>query len=183
MKKCPNGHYYADELDHCPYCPDGEHEDNMDETILLPPDKTMIMEDDGNEDEIIAPDSTSGDAEKTMVDAPGEKRAAETVEKRKLVGWVVSYTLDEKGRDFRLFEGKNVMGTDADCEVIVPDDGPVSGKYASIMFEDGVFRIKNESPRQETSVNEKAIGTKPTVLNDGDLIKTGETVFRFRTAL
>ena len=183
MKKCPNGHYYADELDHCPYCPEDEPEDNIDETILLPGDKTIILEDDGNNDEIIAPDMASGDAEKTIIAVPGEKGEEETVAKRKLVGWVVSYTLDETGSDFRLFEGKNVIGTDSDCEILVPDDETVSGKHATLFFTDGVFTIKNESSGHETFVNDKKIVTDTTDLNDGDLIKTGNTVFRFRTAL
>lgn len=40
-------------------------------------------------------------------------------ETRKLVGWLVSYTLDAMGVDFKLYEGRNIIGRDADCSISV----------------------------------------------------------------
>ena len=63
-------------------------------------------------------------------------------ENRKLAGWLVSYTLNPLGMDFRLYEGKNYIGTEASCSVCLSDES-VSGMHALILFRAGKFKIRD----------------------------------------
>lgn len=119
----------------------------------------------------------------TFVDVIGEDGKIEKVEstRRKLVGWLVSYTLDEMGMDFKLYEGRNIIGRDIDCNITVSDKS-VSGKHATILYREGIFSISDKDSTSGTFVNEKFIDLESVHLNDGDTIKVGKTVFKFRTA-
>lgn len=44
-------------------------------------------------------------------DNPGKVASAPRAT-RKIVGWVISYTLDEMGVDYRIYEGRNTIGCD-----------------------------------------------------------------------
>src|SRR5204863_317457 len=48
-----------------------------------------------------------------------------------VVGWLVALTGKHKGDDFRVKEGKNIIGSDADCDVILTDDF-ISSKHANL---------------------------------------------------
>ena len=100
---------------------------------------------------------------------------------RKLVGWLVSYTLSDMGVDFRLFEGRNIIGRDLDCQISV-DDTTVSAKHAVLLYRAGRYSITDQQSTQGTFVNGEDIELAPRYLNDGDLIKLGKTVFKFRTS-
>ncbi|MEI6124071.1 MAG: FHA domain-containing protein [Bacteroidota bacterium] len=98
---------------------------------------------------------------------------------RKLVGWLVSFTIDANGADFRLFEGRNIVGSDPACDIVVGNDHTISTKHLTILYRMGVFKFKDEFSTNGTFINEefKEEGN----LVDGDTIKVGNTLFRFRT--
>ncbi|MBQ7449640.1 MAG: FHA domain-containing protein [Paludibacteraceae bacterium] len=100
---------------------------------------------------------------------------------RKLVGWLVSYSFDPMGVDFRLFEGRNVIGRDADCNVTV-NDGLMSGKHAILLFREGRYKISDNLSSHGTFVNNTDIEDEHFELHDGDVIKLGATVFKFKTS-
>lgn len=102
---------------------------------------------------------------------------------RKLVGWVISFTIDAMGSDFRIYEGKNTIGSAADCEITVTGDKLISAKHATILFRNEKFRLKDEFSTNGSYLNDKDIEDEAVLLNDGDIIKVGNTVFKFRTAL
>jgi len=102
---------------------------------------------------------------------------------RKLVGWLASYTLDEMGLDYRLFEGKNVIGSNVNCEVSVIQDKSVSGTHATILYRNNKFLIRDEFSTNGTFVNDKIVEEQAVVLKDGDVIKVGNTIFKFKTPL
>ena len=102
---------------------------------------------------------------------------------RKLVGWLVSYTIDELGVDFKLYEGRNMIGRGMDCGITVASDALMSAKHATLMFRDNSYAIKDEMSSHGTFVNDESIGFDTCILNDGDLIKMGNTVFRFKKSL
>lgn len=104
-------------------------------------------------------------------------------ENRKLVGWIVSFTIDASGADYRIYEGKNTIGAAADCEITVTGDKLVSSRHATILFRNEKFRLKDEFSTNGTYLNNKDIEDEAILLNDGDNIKIGNTVFKFRTAL
>lgn len=101
---------------------------------------------------------------------------------RKLVGWLVSYSNDSLGMDYKLFEGRNIIGRDMDCNISV-NDGRVSGKHAVLLFRAGKYSITDTQSSHGTFVNDEDIELEPRYINDGDIIRVGNTTFKFRTSL
>lgn len=100
---------------------------------------------------------------------------------RKLVGWLVTYSLDPMGVDFKLYEGRNSVGRDMDCNITV-NDNMISAKHAVILFRSGKYSITDQQSSHGTFVNDEDIDLEPRYLSDGDTIKMGKTVFKFRTS-
>ena len=103
-------------------------------------------------------------------------------ETRKLVGWLVSYTLDAMGVDYKLYEGRNIIGRDVECNISV-NDNMVSSKHAVILFRAGKYSITDSQSSHGTFVNDSDIELEPYYLQDGDVIRMGKTVFKFRSSL
>jgi hypothetical protein len=99
---------------------------------------------------------------------------------RKLTGWLVSYTIDPLGVDFRIYEGRNIIGSDPQCDIVINGDSSVSSKHLTILYRMGVFKFKDELSTNGTFINE--VFCEEGTLNDGDVVKLGNTVFKFRTA-
>ena len=100
----------------------------------------------------------------------------------KLVGWLVTYSLDPNGIDYRLFEGRNIIGRDFNCSVCI-NDNKVSGQHAILLYRNEKFRIKDNLSVNGTMVNGEDIDDDSRLLNDGDIIQIGDTVLLFRTSL
>ena len=215
-KRCPQGHFYKDDLAQCPYClskpgvgnptdiPTGEYVNSFPGGGSGPTvpgggggdgNKTQEIPDWGGtvpnsgaftSDETInvGPSPKPSTPTKTMIfdeetndsEGKGEIRSS-----RKLVGWLVSYTLDEMGVDFKLFEGRNIIGRDLDCQISV-NDSTVSAKHAVLLFRAQKFSITDQQSTHGTYVNGEDIELAPRYLNDGDVIKVGKTVFKFRSS-
>ena len=101
---------------------------------------------------------------------------------RKLVGWLVSYTLDPMGVDFKLYEGRNIIGREMDCNITV-NDNTVSSKHAVLLFRAGKFSITDQQSTHGTFVNDQDIDLEPCYLQDGDVIRVGQTFFKFRQSI
>ena len=209
MKKCEFGHYYSEHLSSCPYCNvnSANNVDNsttagfLDETETtagfmedpeLPtfpaneePKTIKFDEQEGKSPNIIF--DNNPDLDKTIIisneDDKGDSKEKVNRPTRKLVGWLVSYTLDEMGLDYRLFEGKNVIGSNVDCEVSVIQDKSVSGKHATILYRNNKFLLRDEFSTNGTFLNGEIVEENTPVLKDGDIIKVGNTVFKFKVAV
>ena len=171
-KKCSNGHLFDDNLDECPYCPaetivegdaqldtDSDSSSDLDKTEILSgdnPDRTLIHK---AESEPSASDSGSSHG-------------------RKLVGWLVSFTWNKEGQDYRLLEGKTLIGADNKSDIIL-GDSEVSAHHCTILYRSGKFRLKDEFSTNGTLVNDIEIDSQAE-LNDGDKITVGKTEFLFR---
>jgi hypothetical protein len=183
FKLCSNGHYYPDNMDECPYCPKASQKFNS-----MGNDKTKI--DTGNsplEDktQIFGGDQGNNNLGKTQIhhgeggqDQP-EFNTSKNAAGRKLTGWLVSFTIDPLGEDFRLYEGRNILGSDPACDVVINGDSSVSGKHLTILYRMGVFKYKDELSTNGTFINDEF--REEGTLNDGDNIKIGSTIFKFRT--
>lgn len=125
-----------------------------------------------------------GDDDETEVvaTATGEKVQRVYREARKLVGWLVSFTLDPLGVDFKLYEGRNIIGRDQECNITV-NDNMVSSRHAVLLFRAGKYSITDSQSSHGTFVNGHDIELEPCYLSDGDIIKIGQTFFKFRSAL
>lgn len=99
----------------------------------------------------------------------------------RLVGWLVSFTLDSRGVDFKVYEGRNTIGRDASCSIRATSDMAVSGKHASLLVRNGVNYLTDLDSINGTYVNDEDIEDNKYHLKDGDVVKVGNTVFVFRT--
>ncbi len=102
-------------------------------------------------------------------------------ETRKLAGWLVSYTLDPLGIDFKIFEGRNIIGRDTECNITI-NDNRVSSKHAVLLFRAGKYSITDSQSSHGTFVNDKDIELEPYYLQDGDVIRIGQTELKFRSS-
>ncbi len=208
FKKCPNGHWYKDDLKECPFCKGGKGVAAGTSTAVIPDNF------DGGETQII-PGGGSGRGTKTEIfdshnpvagkrrkssvndiakgtqfidDVEEENEAGQIQEKkeyrnrRRLVGWLVTYSLDPLGIDYKIYEGRNVVGRDIDSNITV-EDKTVSGKHATILFRADKYKIKDELSAHGTFVNDQDIEEDTVELHDGDIVKLGETIFKFKTSL
>lgn len=202
FKQCPNGHYYQGAT--CPYCKGTSGQatetmagfggmDSTTKTMAVPgTDETMTMGGDGNKTRIVgeptlvekpAPSMSNktvfGDEEE--IDASGAKHVVQRTA-RKLVGWLVSYDIDPMGVDFKLYEGRNMIGRDASCNITIAD-GMVSGEHAILLFRAGKFSITDRQSSHGTFVNGEDIDLEPRYIQDGDIITVGKTRLKFKVSL
>ena len=198
FKKCPNGHTYKAELSECPICNSSRNIGASSSSAQ----RTQVIDSlDGEsfglktttDDEPIQVNNSEidphKDFSKTMVEEEiqEEDENGAVVSRRevrnaaKLVGWLVTYSLDPNGIDYRLFEGRNIIGRDLNCSVCI-NDNKVSGQHAILLYRNEKFRIKDNLSVNGTIVNGEDIDDDSVLLNDGDIIKVGDTVLLFRTS-
>jgi len=198
FKKCPQGHTYKADLEECPICNSGKNigtpRTQGEATQIIPSlDGETFGSKTTTDDEPIQVKNTEidphKDFSKTMVEEEVQEEdesgvivnRKETRSASRLVGWLVTYTLDPNGIDFRLYEGRNIIGKDFTCGVCL-NDPKVSGQHAILLFRNDKFRLKDNLSTNGTFVNGEDIEVDSVVLHDGDIIQVGDTVLLFRTA-
>ena len=178
-----NGHKYdSSEHGYCPYCPDKTEVMNTGSaSVGSDNDKTAVMSEQktaGDSTEII---SNSAASDKTAIHKPvdaGQDSHSDSSGGRRLVGWLVSFTWNKEGQDYRLLEGKTSIGGDGKCDITVPDS-EVSGHHATILYRNDTFRIKDEFSTNGTHIDGNEI-VDQVLLNDGNTLTIGKTEFLFR---
>lgn len=209
-KNCDKGHFYPSNLGACPHC-QGQSETGFEmpqnnQGMLDETDKTALMSNKGNSipGTVVAdnagaayPSETiplgnpisgnSGHGDRTVVFPGGGKKEDEKVARptsaRKLVGWLVSFTITEFGIDFQLYEGQNNIGRDASCTIRITEDASISSKHATILFRNDQFYLRDEMSTNPSFVNGEEVLPGNTVkLNDGDSITIGKTELIIRVA-
>jgi pSer/pThr/pTyr-binding forkhead associated (FHA) protein len=95
-----------------------------------------------------------------------------------VVGWVVVLSGELRGRDFRLVDGKNTMGTAADCDVVLTDPY-LSSKHAVIRHENGTFTLSDLDSTNGTFVNERRVSRYDII--DNDKVRLGRTELKFKS--
>lgn len=212
FKNCSNGHWYKQELDACPYCPSvgggasgdstqvagantgssdfektsigGLRGGTVDSTQKVSPGPSKTQEPSASKENNFDRTFIGGVTKKVTPDGEAVQVASEPRKSRKIVGWIISFTLDEMGLDFRLYEGSNSIGRDATNNITIAKDSSISSKHAVILFRESQgFFIKDDMSANGTFLNgeELEIG-KPYSLKDGDKIGFGrQTQFIFKT--
>jgi hypothetical protein len=94
------------------------------------------------------------------------------------VGWVVVLNGELRGRDFRLVDGKNTMGTAADCDVVLTDPY-LSSHHSVIRHENGEYILVDLDSTNGSYVNGKAVSRMDLI--DNDTIRLGRTELRFKS--
>lgn len=95
-----------------------------------------------------------------------------------VVGWVVVLNGELRGRDFRLVDGKNTMGTAADCDVVLTDPY-LSSHHTVIRHENGEFTLVDLDSTNGTYVNERRVSREDLI--DNDKIRLGRTELKFKS--
>ncbi len=194
FKTCPNGHNYdADLYSKCPYCPTENANADLQQT-LVDFKRTQIFEEGQNQlaKTVVDEDAagfgktpTWGGAEQhpfKRTTIAGRDGAANTpleqAIKRKLVGWLATFSNDEYGEDYRLYVGKNKIGSGKGCDILI-NDSSVSGEHATILFRENEFLLKDNFSTNGTRVNGETMDEGK--LKEGDEIRVGNTVFKMKT--
>jgi FHA domain-containing protein len=97
--------------------------------------------------------------------------------KGRIVGWLVTYSHNPDGEDFRIYAGYNRIGANPVCDVLIEDE-TVSGSHAIIVYRDGRCLIKDDLSRNGTFVNGREI-TEAQALQSYDQVRVGNTELVF----
>jgi hypothetical protein len=157
-KVCPNGHVMHPSWDACPYCL--EMQQAMGAVPAMP-----------------LPSAGQGTAMLNIQEIGGEKGRGSMDKSREVCGWIVALNGQHKGEDFRLRTGKNVLGTAADCDIVLTDK-KISRKHATVRYEGGEFQIADLDSSNGTFVNDEKVQKHDLI--DNDIIKLGDIEFEFK---
>jgi hypothetical protein len=100
-----------------------------------------------------------------------------------VVGWLVALDGRHKGEDFKIKEGRNRIGRNANCQVVITDDA-IGGEHAQITYkkEENHFEIVDLGSTNGTFVYQDGAYKKVSSreLLDNDTIRLGQTELRFK---
>jgi hypothetical protein len=207
FKRCANGHFFKEELTSCPHCSSTGANQNLGDTKANQStnfDKTQIFGQQGQNNDSRTQVVEGNEATQVFGASPknvGAKRdlnktyiggvTNETSEEgivsqpraaRMITGWIVSFSLDNMGVDYRIYEGNNTIGRDPGNSIAITADSTISSKHANILHKKGKFWIKDEMAANGTFVNNEEIEIEKAVaIKDGDEIRLGDTTFIFKT--
>ena len=160
-KVCPNGHVMHPSWDTCPYC--------------LEMQQAMMAS--GGAGAMPMPSAGQGTAMLNLAEIGGEKGRGSQDKSREVCGWIVALNGQHKGEDFRLRVGKNVLGTAADCDIVLTDK-KISRKHATVRYEGGEFQIADLDSSNGTFVNDEKVQKHDLI--DNDIVKLGDIQFEFK---
>ena len=168
---CKNGHYYKNDAISCPYCPKPN--------AVVPSTNLQLTQIMDLENGASVPSTPliNKDLTKTQVIHP-DAMPQEVSLQRKLVGWLVTFDKNPHGVDYKLYEGRNTLGTDSNCSIILKEDAALSGKHVTILFRLGEYKYKDELSTNGTFIN--GILSDEGNLKDGDKLQIGTSYFLFK---
>lgn len=162
-KFCSNGHQIDDAWEICPYC----QRTGFQGASGPPLAKTRL--------------DVAGNFSGETSPKPTAARTVVISERRRLpvVGWLVALTGDQKGEDFRLHEGQNVIGSTADCQITLKNT-TVTARHASLRYQDGRFVLTDLDSTNGTWLNDRPDRIAREELKDNDLIRIGDISLKFK---
>ena len=193
FKTCKNGHNYDASLNSCPFCPSDDRTISGAETMMDSPQfdsaKTMMdtpMHDrDKTMMDLSKPRINSANITRTVADrdstmiytAPSKDEGAEGSDKeaksggalRKLVGWLVTFDVNPIGQDYKLYQGRQIIGSKSSCEICIQQPG-ISSEHAVLLYRNGKLILQDNLSTNGTFVNDEMIEDK-VELNNDDIIK------------
>jgi pSer/pThr/pTyr-binding forkhead associated (FHA) protein len=163
-KFCANGHQMEDSWEMCPFCQKTGYAG-----AAPAPAKTRIETGPGGTTP--GPSAAAAPARKTVLLSEQHKSP--------VVGWLVAMNGAQKGQDFRIRDGQNILGSAADSDVQL-NDPTVSGKHASLRYKEGKFYLVDLDSSNGTYLNDGATSIAREELKDSDTIRIGELVLKFK---
>jgi FHA domain-containing protein len=162
-KFCANGHQMEDSWELCPFCQKTGY------AGAPPPSSKTRVE-----------TATAPVASLVTVPPPSRKTVLLSEQHRApVVGWLVAMSGAQKGQDFRIRDGQNILGSAADADVQLHDP-TVSAKHASLRYKDGKFYLVDLDSSNGTFLNDGATAIAREELKDNDVIRAGELVLKFK---
>ena len=162
-KFCANGHQMEDSWEICPYC-----------------QRTGY----------VGTPSAGAEAKTRLESQPvaaatpppaGPRKTVLLTEQRKapVVGWLVAMNGEQKGEDFRVHEGQNMLGSASDADIVIRDV-TVSAHHASLRHKDGKFVLTDLDSSNGTYLNEGSEPIAREELKDNDLVRVGGVSLKFK---
>lgn len=183
-KKCPNGHQYDSSIygDNCPFCPSGHTHVNS-----------------GTESGTRTTSGNGGTSNETgaTIPQPGNLGSGDTIfggyplngtdasnstRDRRVVGLLVSYSANEAGEVYKIYEGRNIIGRGNECDIPFPNDNTMSRDHLLIQYIEakGAFRAQDKGSSHGTYINGQVCVLGDTMeIKTNDVIVLGSTKFIF----
>jgi hypothetical protein len=157
-KFCANGHQMEDNWEACPYCQRSGYQPGPPVTV-----------------------STRLEVEGQRGGATQGRKSVMLAEKNKapVVGWFVVLSGPQKGEDFRVREGPNIIGSAPDADIVLDDMG-ISGKHASLRYKDHKFTITDLDSTNGTFLNDRSDPIAREELRDNDVVRVGEVTLKLK---
>jgi hypothetical protein len=100
--------------------------------------------------------------------------------KKPVRGWLVIVEGNQKGSDFRLYEGSNRIGAGADNDIVVTDEY-LSTLHAQVRVDGNSYEFIDNGSTNGSYVNDRRVNKEEII--DNDRIRLGRTEFRVKTLL
>jgi hypothetical protein len=97
---------------------------------------------------------------------------------RKIVGMLITYSWNPDGQVFPIYEGRNLIGRDRDCEVCIAEDQTLSGRNSHITYRQN-FVVGDLVSMAGTDLDDVPIEEQFHPLPNYSTIRTGSTYFTF----
>ena len=168
-KFCSNGHQMEDSWEICPYC------QRTGFAGLSNPVASAKTRLEGGPDPAAPPPPI-------VPAAPaGPRKTVILTEQKKspVVGWFVAMDGDQKGEDFRVRDGQNILGSGSDADIVIRD-ATVSSRHASLRYKDARFYLTDLDSSNGTYLNNASESIAREELRDNDVVRLGAISLKFK---
>lgn len=98
---------------------------------------------------------------------------------RRVVGWMISFDVNEEGQEYVIREGRNTLGRARDCDISIFYDEHISSLHATIVTRNGTFKVRDEMTNNGTFINGQDIGPgESAAVKSGDVLRVGRCTFK-----
>lgn len=178
-KQCANGHHYDATIygDNCPFCP-SSNKTKVNTNLgggntkpVEPTKPTDVWPPAGGKTE-----PTPGGGGQTVI----KTKTGNNAVGRKLVGLLVTYDHNSNGDVHGIYEGRNLIGRSATCDIPIVGDENMSSEHLLILYRDveGIFWAADQNSSNGTYINGEFVSERAK-LTTNDVIVIGATRFIF----
>lgn len=184
-KKCVNGHLYDPAIygDKCPFCPSSADSTKVNQAFQENQGTKVLGADEPKPTETINVGENEHEGG-TVIRHVNPTGATTVGESRRLVGLLVSYSVNPMGEVYKVYEGRTTIGRDRSCDISIPSDHHMSSKHLLIQYVEakGVFKAKDMGSSNGSNVNGNIYVMDESIdLKSNDKILLGGTMFTFLT--
>ena len=186
-RTCVNGHQYESNIygDNCPFCPSQEDKTHVNSTSFNDEGHTKVIEDETDLKATELLNDMGGGVPMgggaTVIRRVGEKTGmAQAGGGRRVVGVLVSYSVNPLGEVYKIYEGRNVIGRSPAVDIPVPSDSNMSSQHLRILYREAedVFWATDLDSSNGTYINGSFVSDRIQIKTN-DIIVVGGTKFVF----